>query len=75
VDYTTCPVCKGLGFLLARCPGCGKTRVRSLPAPCCGNHTGACEPPSELCCAQCPELTHPRHDPDQTCVQKVWGPC
>jgi hypothetical protein len=40
--------------------------------PCCGSHNEHCEPPSELCCRDCPEATHvsfpTRHADGSRCV-------
>jgi tRNA(Ile2) C34 agmatinyltransferase TiaS len=35
---------------------------------CCQFHNHNCEPPSELCCLQCPETAHPDHADGSTCV-------
>jgi hypothetical protein len=35
---------------------------------CCDLHSMRCEPPSELCCDDCPEVDHPSHRPGVQCV-------
>jgi hypothetical protein len=35
---------------------------------CCDLHNVHCEPPSELCCGDCPEAAHPNHPPGTRCV-------
>jgi hypothetical protein len=35
---------------------------------CCDLHGVGCEPPSELCCEECPEGAHPRHLNGVACV-------
>lgn len=36
--------------------------------PCCDMHGRNCEPPSELCCRWCTEVTHPDHRDGTTCA-------
>lgn len=36
---------------------------------CCEWHSITCEPPSELCCEQCPEVAHPDHTDGSVCVR------
>jgi hypothetical protein len=38
---------------------------------CCDLHNARCEPPSELCCGDCSEATHPNHPPDTPCVLRA----
>ncbi len=47
------------------CPG-----PEAAIADCCDLHGPACEPPSELCCANCTEAAHPDHAPGVSCVLK-----
>lgn len=35
---------------------------------CCDMHGQHCEPPSELCCRECGEASHPEHPPGVHCV-------
>jgi len=39
-----------------------------LAVLCCDLHSRTCEPPSELCCAECSEADHPRHPPGVPCI-------
>lgn len=41
---------------------------------CCQWHNHNCEPPSELCCLQCPETAHPDHADGSTCVYPDFTP-
>jgi len=36
--------------------------------PCCDLHNRNCEPPSELCCWECTEATHPDHRDGSACI-------
>lgn len=38
---------------------------------CCEVHSLTCEPPAELCCANCVEVEHPAHPPSTMCVLTV----
>jgi hypothetical protein len=35
---------------------------------CCDFHSRTCEPPSELCCAECSECAHPAHADGSVCI-------
>lgn len=35
---------------------------------CCLMHNSHCEPPAELCCADCSEWNHPQHPPGVACT-------
>jgi len=44
-----------------------KSSSRETTVPCCDLHGRNCEPPSELCCWDCTEATHPEHRDGSTC--------
>ena len=41
---------------------------RLTGAMCSDLHGRNCEPPSELCCENCTEWDHPRHEPGMVCA-------
>jgi hypothetical protein len=43
-------------------------RSHGLVPACCPAHSATCAPPAQLCCAHCPETTHPDHAPGVRCV-------
>lgn len=43
-------------------------QVAGKPPACCDLHGPNCEPPSELCCASCTEVDHPRHPVGVQCT-------
>lgn len=46
------------GQIVGESPFAGKP---SMADACCEHHNRHCEPPSELCCAKCPEIHHGWH--------------
>lgn len=66
LDFAGSPVPDDIQHRLTAAGGwCAPTDYIGL---CCDSHTRTCEPPSELCCARCPEAAHPQHPTGIPCI-------